>query len=352
MSTLSQQKAFFIEAKQGEFVIKARPVPKPTPGHLLVKNEASGLNPADWKIQAYGLFFQRYPAVMGYDAAGIVEAVGEGVNRFKPGDRVIYQGKPPAGDDFGTFQQYTLTPADLAAKLPDALTFEQGATVSIALTTGAVGLYHQERGPQLTPPWVEGGRGKYAGSPIVVLGGASVVGSLTIQLAKLSGFSPIITTASIKNTTLLESFGATHVLDRNLSAAALREAVVKITGGPVSIIYDAVALPGTQNAAYDLLAPGGKLLLSLPASLDEAKTKDAQGRVALHVIGPIHLLQNVEFGKPLFAKLTDLLATGDIKPLRVELVPGGLGGIVAGLEKLRNDQVSGAKVVVRPQETA
>ncbi|CDO74510.1 hypothetical protein BN946_scf184979.g65 [Trametes cinnabarina] len=344
MTTPTQQKALFLQTKHGEFAVGTRPVPRPRAGQLLVRNEATALNPVDWKVQAYGIYIEKYPTVLGYEAAGVVEAVGEGVTAFKRGDRILYEGKSLSDDDdLATFQQYTLVSTDFAAKvsLPDSLTFEQGATIPLALTTGAVGLYHQKEGPVFTPPWVVGGRGKYAGTPIVVIGGASTVGSLAIQLARLSGFSPIITTASLKNTALLKGFGATHVLDRNLSAAALREEVAKIAGGPVLTVFDAIALPETQNAAFELLAPGGKLLLALPPSLDEAKAKDAQGRTAFHVFGPIQYPHNEEFGKRLFAEVTALLAAGDIKPLRVELVPGGLGGIVAGLDKLRNDQALG-----------
>ncbi|OSC97715.1 GroES-like protein [Trametes coccinea BRFM310] len=351
MPTPTQQKALFLQAKQGEFAVGTRPVPKPGPGEILVKNEASGLNPVDWKIQTYGIFVDKYPTVLGIDAAGVVEAVGEGVTIFKTGDKVLYEGLRTDGNDRATFQQYTLVPADLVAKLPDSLTFEQGAALPLALTTAAVGLYNQEGGTLFTPPWVDGGSSKYAGTPIVVIGGSSVVGTLAIQLARLSGFSPIITTASPKNTSLLQGFGATHVIDRNLSAAALREEVVKIAGGPVSTVYDAISLPETQNAAFDLLAPGGKLLLVLPSAVDEDKKKNADDRSIVGVLGLIQLPQNVDFGKVLYTKLTTLLEAGDLKPLHVEVIPGGLGGIATGLEKLKNDQVSAAKLVVKPQET-
>lgn len=89
MSTPIQQKALLLLAKQGDFAVQSRPVPTPGPGELLVRNEASGLNPVDWKIQAYGLFLKNYPAVLGSDAAGVIVAVGEGVPTWKVGDRVF-----------------------------------------------------------------------------------------------------------------------------------------------------------------------------------------------------------------------------------------------------------------------
>ncbi|TBU55466.1 GroES-like protein [Dichomitus squalens] len=333
MSTPTQQKALFLQSKQGEFTLGTREVPQPGAGDIVVKNEAIGLNPVDWKIQTYGLLVEKYPAILGLDATGTVEAVGQG---------------GVLDNDRANFQQYTLINESLAAELPGKFSFEAGATLPLAYSTAAVGLYHQAGGPQLVPPWAEGGKSKYAKTPIVVLGGASVVGSLAIQLAKLSGFSPIITTASPKNVELLTSYGATHVLDRSLPQNALISEVTKIAGGPVSLVYDAISLPETQAAGYALLAPNGKLLTVLPPTV----TETTEGRSVVSVLGVIQRAPNVEFGKALLAQLPALLESGDIKPLRVEVIPGGLGGITAGLAKLKNNQVSGTKLVVRPPETA
>ena len=73
----SQQQAFFLESKFGQFSVRKTGIPKPGPGELLVKLEASALNPLDWKIQAYGLFVEKYPAVLGFDAAGVVVEIGD-----------------------------------------------------------------------------------------------------------------------------------------------------------------------------------------------------------------------------------------------------------------------------------
>ena len=176
---------------------------------------------------------------------------------------------------------------------------------------------------------------------------SSPAGSLAIQLAKLSGFSPIITTASLKNAELLKSYGATHVLDRSLPQDALIAEVFKIAGGPISVVYDAISLPDTQAVGYALLAPNGQLLTVLPSTIKDT----TEGRSVVAVVGVVQLPYNVEFSKVLLAQLPAWLESGEIKPLRVEVIPGGLGGITAGLDKLKNNQVSGAKLVVRPQET-
>jgi NADPH:quinone reductase-like Zn-dependent oxidoreductase len=85
-----------------------------------------------------------------------------------------------------------------------------------------------------------------------------------IQLARLSGFSPIITTASLKHTERLKSLGATDVLDRNLDNAALSTAIKRLTKNqPLKYIYDSVSTVETQRAGFDVLADGGQIVIAL-----------------------------------------------------------------------------------------
>ena len=83
-----QQKVLYLTKKQGSFEVHTADVPKPGPGQILVKVEATALNPVDWKIQVHGAFVEEFPAILGGDAAGIVEELGEGVVGFAKGDRV------------------------------------------------------------------------------------------------------------------------------------------------------------------------------------------------------------------------------------------------------------------------
>ena len=116
MSTPTQQKALFLQSKLGEFALATRDVPTPGAGDILVKNEAVGLNPVDWKVKTYGLFIEEYPVILGFDAAGTVETVGEGVTAFKKGDRVLYEGAL-RDNDRANFQQFSLINESLAAKV-------------------------------------------------------------------------------------------------------------------------------------------------------------------------------------------------------------------------------------------
>ena len=88
MPTPETQKALVLPAKYADFVIELVPVPKPGPGQLLIKIHSVALNPVDWKIQKNGIIVHEFPAILGTDIAGTVEALGDGVDTFSVGDRV------------------------------------------------------------------------------------------------------------------------------------------------------------------------------------------------------------------------------------------------------------------------
>ena len=86
---MTTQKALLLLQRKGDCAVRDVEIPKPGPGELLVEIHATGLNPVDWKIQAYwDAVFQTYPAVLGTDSAGIVKGIGEGVTSFAVGDKV------------------------------------------------------------------------------------------------------------------------------------------------------------------------------------------------------------------------------------------------------------------------
>ena len=112
---------------------------------------------------------------------------------------------------------------------------------------------------------------------------------LVVQLAKISGFSPIITTASIKHAEALKGLGADVVLSRDLSTDELKQEISKHTSKPITLIYDAVSLDSTQRTAVDLLAPNGALVTTLPDVIGELD----QGKTSIRVWGILRLEQNV-----------------------------------------------------------
>ncbi|KAF7771560.1 hypothetical protein Agabi119p4_5871 [Agaricus bisporus var. burnettii] len=337
-----QQKALFLESKQGDFVVKTRAVPKPGPGQALIQVKAAALNPVDWKIQKYGIYVTDFPAILGTDVSGVIVAIGEGITKFNVGDKVFCQGKIEL--DYADFQQYALVDEHHLAKIPANINFDQAATMPLGVTTAFLLMYNKPpHGHGLVNP-IEA-PGHYKDQPFVVLGGSANVGQNAIQFAKLSGFNPIIATASLKHTDFLKSLGATHVLDRNLSAQALKAEIEKITTKPVKHVCDAISLAETQQTGVEILAPGGHLMLVL------APTVSSDDKHILNVVAFRHLEPNVEQITAMYGKLSEWVEKGIIKPNNVEVLPGGLNGIVGGFKRMEANQVSGLKLVVHPEET-
>jgi NADPH:quinone reductase-like Zn-dependent oxidoreductase len=114
--------------KPGGSLTKAS-VPRPAPGleEICIRTKAVALNPLDWKSRAFGVMVQSWPAVLGVDAAGIVDSVGESVKDFQPGDEVF--SLCGMGNRAGAFQEIVTVPSHLVAKKPASLTFEEAASL-------------------------------------------------------------------------------------------------------------------------------------------------------------------------------------------------------------------------------
>lgn len=125
----------------------------------------------------------------------------------------------------------------------------------------------------------------------------------------MSGFSPIITTAALKHTEYLKGLGATHVIDRYLPFSGLQQAVARITSAPINVIYDAVSIRETQEGAWALLGPQGRLVLTLPSVIDRHRN---DRRELVLTNGNPHLEENWETGRQLWLHLFRWLEKGDI----------------------------------------
>jgi alcohol dehydrogenase len=175
-------------------------VPQPTPraGELLVRVQAAGLNPVDFKTRNGMLkviFNYPLPIVMGNELAGVVEAVGEGVTKFAKGDRVYVRVNKST---MGAFAEFAVVAAELAAMMPTTLNFESAAAVPLAALTALQALRDEL---QLT-----------SGQRIFIPGGAGGVGTFAIQLAKHFG-AFVATTASPRGKELVTRLGADLIID-------------------------------------------------------------------------------------------------------------------------------------------
>ncbi|KAH9921195.1 GroES-like protein [Epithele typhae] len=357
MSSTVTQKALVLPALGEHYAVADISIHAPGPGEVLVKIESTGLNPIDWKmLTTYSASIYSFPFVAGHEASGTVVEVGPQVDSLAVGDIIVFQGGFSLRR--ATFQQYCVVPVVHAAKVPSNVSPDEAATVAEGLMTALVGLYNTTaelngKSLSLPPPWSPEGATKYIGQPVFILGGASSVGQNAIQVAKLAGHSPIITTASLHNAAFLQSLGATHVLDRRLSDDAILAELRTLTdsGAPLSLAYDAIALPETQPVAYRALAEGGRLVVVLPEQIPQEVKTPGDGKTVVfpfgHVCGP----GNSEFGAEVFARLFDWLEKGVIKPNKVEILPNGLAGIPGGLARMEANKTSAVKLIAHPQET-
>ncbi|KAB5588209.1 hypothetical protein CTheo_8349 [Ceratobasidium theobromae] len=355
---MAQHKASILPAKQGKLEVNSRAVPNPQGKQALVKVTAAAINPVDWKIQDYGIFVQEYPTVLGTDGAGVIESIGPDVTGFKKGDRVFFQGTYSRPDET-TFQQYSLVDTDIISKIPDNISDDQASTIPVAALAALVGLFQKsgiafpENGPTAS------------GKPILILGGSSSVGQyssynntqttqpiltpfLAIQLARIAGFSPIVTTASAQHSDYLKSLGATHVLDRNADAKTIQS----VFSTPVSLVYDSISAPTTQSVAYDVLTtpslvPGAHLAVVTPLN-DQIKAKNADEKVSVNqLFGSSHMFRDLSV--PFWRSIGEWIKQGKFVPNKVEVVDGGLAGVPKAFDLSRKG-VSGVKLVIHPQE--
>lgn len=116
---MSNQAAVLGEEK-ARLTIEERPIPKPGPSDVVVKNHALATNPVDWKMQQLGILIEKYPTVLGSDISGVVDAVGSDVKHFQEGDRVTGFADVILSKDAqnGAFQQYSVVKECALAKSP------------------------------------------------------------------------------------------------------------------------------------------------------------------------------------------------------------------------------------------
>ena len=236
--------------------VEDRPEPAVRPGEVRITVRAAGINFADLMARS-GIYpdAPSPPCVVGYEVAGEVESVAEGVDSYSVGDRVL------AGTRFSGYAELVSVPADQVLPLPDALGFEQGAAFPVNYATAYAALV------------IMGGL--KSGERLLIHAAAGGVGIAATQLAKGIG-AEIFGTASAPKHDAIRTQGVAHPIDyRNLDFA---EEAMRITGGVgLDLIIDAVG-PSSFRKDYAILRPGGRLVMY---GLSEAQTGDRRDVAAV-----------------------------------------------------------------------
>ncbi|AGZ41126.1 NADPH:quinone reductase [Actinoplanes friuliensis] len=184
-----------------------RQVPDPGPGEVRVRIAVSGVNPTDWKTRSGVTNPLQFPEIVPHlDGAGTIDAVGEGVDPGRVGQRV-WVFMATAGRPTGTAAEFSVVPAELAAPLSDEASFDLGASLGVPALTAHRALTVDEDGPRRLAP------GALDGKIVLVAGGAGAVGHAAIQLARWAGATVISTISGPEKARLAEAAGAHHVIN-------------------------------------------------------------------------------------------------------------------------------------------
>ena len=213
-------------------------LPPPGPGEVRMRHEAIGLNYID-VYHRTGLYPQPMPGALGVEGAGVVEAVGEGVTEFKPGDRVAYGGRP-----LGAYAEARNIPAAQLLHLPKNIDFDTAAAMMLQGLTVQY-LFHR------TVPLK-------AGDTILFHAAAGGVGLIACQWARVMGVNLIGTVGSAEKAALATAAGAAHVI--NYNQENFTERAKELTGGKgVSVVYDSIG-KDTFTGSLDCLQPLGMMV--------------------------------------------------------------------------------------------
>jgi NADPH:quinone reductase-like Zn-dependent oxidoreductase len=265
-------------------VLKYEDAPVPVIGEneVLIRVIAASVNPVDWKIREgylQKMITYPMPLILGWDVSGIVEAVGAKANQFKVGDAVYSR---PDIKRNGTYAEYIAVKETEISPKPQTISHMEAASIPLVGITAWEALFTKAK--------------LKAGEKVLIHAGAGGVGSLALQLAKAHG-AHVITTASAKNTALLESLGADEVIDYRSQnfAASLKD---------VDVVFDTQG-GQVQDASWAVLKKGGILVsISAPPSAEKADAMGARGEFLF-----------IEPNAKVLASLAEYIDTGKIRPI-------------------------------------
>lgn len=289
-----------------------RPVPEPGRGEVRVRVHVSGVNPTDWKARRGASFADGFPEVVPHhDGAGVVDAVGDGVEGLSPGRRVwVWEAAWQRAD--GTAQEYVVLPARQVVPLPDAAGFDLGASLGIRALTAHRCLTSREGGPERLAP------GALEGRTVLVAGGAGAVGHAAVQLARWAGAHVLATTSTPAKAELARRAGAHEVVDHRADAA-VREVRRHAPQG-VDVVVE-VAPAANADLDADVVAPGATVAVY---------AQDGGGSFVLPVRQ--HLFTNTRFQLVLVYTMPGAAKEHAVAAVSAAVADGALGvGPDAGL---------------------
>ncbi len=258
-------KAILATAPGGTDVLQLRdiPIPElPSPHHLRVKLAAAGVNPVDTKLRAKPAYHpDKLPAILGCDGAGVVEAVGGAVTRFKVGDEVYFC-NGGIGDEPGNYAEYTTLHEEYCAAKPANLSLQDSAALPLVLITAWEALVERAALQQ--------------GRTILIHAAAGGVGHIALQLAHHLGAHVAVTVSGDEKAGLTRSLGAEKIIDYR--AQDFVQETLGWTGGKgADVVFDTVG-GDTYLRSLNAARIGGKVVSVLATPLAAADVQLARLR--------------------------------------------------------------------------
>lgn len=288
--------------EDAKFQLTELPRPSVCAGHVLVRVSATSVNTVDTMIRQLGQenlpISPDLPAVLGMDFAGTIEAVGEGVAHFAPGDEVYGCAGGLSGLQ-GALAEYMLADARLIAQKPKSLSMTEAAAIPLVGITAYEGLVRA---------------GSRAGQKILVHGGTGGVGHIAVQLARHFGADVHATCSGRKSAGIIERYGATAIDYRN---EKVTEYVEKYTGGKgFDVVFDSVGGINMINS-FEAAALNGSIATTvslLELDLTPAHFKGLSIHVVFMLIPMLHNYKREAHGN-ILSEITKIVDAGALGPL-------------------------------------
>ncbi len=277
--------------------------PSPGPGDLLIGVRAVAVNPVDTKVRRGNLgFTEPHPLVLGWDAAGVVEAIGPAVTRFAVGDEVWYAGDITRP---GCNSERHLVDERIVSHKPRSLDFAQAASLPLTALTAWEAFFDRLG---LDP------EGRDRGRTLLVLGGAGGVGSIAIQLARRAGLTVLATASRPASAEWVRSLGATHVLNHT---SPLRPQIEALGLAHVECIANFVDTNAYWDTIADLVAPQGRLCnivgTTAPVNLGALMQKSVIVAWELMFTRPMFQTPDMDAQHRILARVAELVDAGDLR---------------------------------------
>jgi NADPH:quinone reductase-like Zn-dependent oxidoreductase len=293
------------------------PTPQPAKNEVQIEIAYTSVNPVDWKIREGSLqkiFPSEFPLILGWDAAGTINAIGKGVTKFKVGDEVFTYCRKSV-TQWGTYAEYVCVDANHVALRPKKLSFAQAAAFPLVALTAWQALFDHAKLKE--------------GQTVVIHAGAGGVGSIAIEFAKATD-AKVYTTASSKNHKYVKSLGADVAIDYNNEDFV--DKIHKLESQGVDVVLDCVG-GETLDKSFDIVKPGGHLV-SIVNKVDENKAKKKKIHPSFMLVTPN--------GEQL-EKIAKWVDEGKIKPIHIQEFP--INDYAEALKKSEEGHTQGKNVL-------